>query len=98
MDEYTRRSGQRIAAVFRNASDNSLGTSTQLKQGVGTLSRPEMVRSKEVTVRCLACDKQYTLTQTFRGSISSDGHFDGWNEDPLSGLCPECGSWKKEKI
>jgi hypothetical protein len=62
------------------------------------LSERDREYDREVAVRCSVRGTPYTANQTVRDFYSSEGYFIGRNVEPLSGLCPECGSWKKEKL
>lgn len=54
---------------------------------------------RDVAVRCLDCDTEYTATETVHEQYS-DESFIGQHVDPLSGLCPnpKCQSYRKERV
>jgi hypothetical protein len=77
---------------------NTGRTPSALEQGVGALRERDMVRHEEVPVRCSVCKTPYTADQTVRDFYTSDGQVSRGHEEPLSGVCPKCGSWKKEEL
>lgn len=62
------------------------------------MSSRDKVQYLNVAVRCLGCRTPYIASQTARYFYTSEGYFGGKEEEPLSGVCPECGGYSIEKI